>query len=197
MKVLSASDILFSRAHDQIEQALLDQEVAVEEVPESQFLPDAKDGDFLDPNVVKAAFAGVAAGGSGDALDGAAGANCAIPATTRSTASRSFTLALPSGVTLDPAATITATGTEIQVDVQNGGDTDESDIAVSVSGAASPARANQDDRLSGSPVGDDPAGSGAQVGRDRRPRRRRRNRLRRAAGREQQGHLLSDLLARP
>ena len=79
MKVLSASDILFARARDQIEQALLDQEVAVEEVPESQFLPNAKDGDFLDPNVVKAAFAGVASGGSGDALTGAAGADCVQP----------------------------------------------------------------------------------------------------------------------
>ena len=41
MKVFSASDILYARAQDQIEQALIDQDVVVDNgVPDSQFLPD-------------------------------------------------------------------------------------------------------------------------------------------------------------
>ena len=124
MKVLSASDILFARASDQIEQALLDQEVAVEEVPQSQFLPSAKDGNFLDAGVTKSAFAGVAAGGSGDALTGAAGADCVNPDGGLH------------GLSIDPAAAVTVVGDgEITVDVLNGGETDESDITVTVTGA--------------------------------------------------------------
>ena len=123
MKVLSASDILFARAHDQIEQALLDQEVAVEEVPESQFLPKAKDGDFLDPNFTKSTFAGAAGGSGGGALAGAAGANCENPDGGLH------------GLSIDPAAAVTVAGDgEITVDVLNGGDTEETGITVSVKG---------------------------------------------------------------
>ena len=64
MKVLSASDILYARAQDQIEQALTDNDVVVDEgVPDSQFLPD--EPDYLDPAVTAAALGGVATS-SGD-----------------------------------------------------------------------------------------------------------------------------------
>ena len=50
MKVLSASDILYARAQDQIEQVLAEQEITVDEgVPESQFLP--QDPNYLIPDV--------------------------------------------------------------------------------------------------------------------------------------------------
>ena len=53
MKVLSASDILYARARDQIEQALEDAEIVIPDgVPESQFIPDPGKGvpDYLDPD---------------------------------------------------------------------------------------------------------------------------------------------------
>ena len=137
MKVLSASDILYARARDQIEQALEDQEVVVEDgVPDSQFIPDPdKDFDFLDPDSVAAAFSSVATGTGGDALAGAAGANCDPGDNAVHGMAIVSTVGLPSGVALDPNTTVAATGdTEIQVDVQNGGDTEESGIDVTVSG---------------------------------------------------------------
>lgn len=133
MKVLSASDILFARAKDQIEQALADQEVTVEEgVPSSQFLPD--EPDYLDPKIVDAAVSTIAGGGGG----GTSGAAC--PGNDPGD-KKTHGLGLPEGgvsidgTPLDPSTTTTVTGgKEIQVDVQNQGETDESDITVEVSG---------------------------------------------------------------
>ena len=63
MKVFSASDILYARAQDQIEQALVDQDVVVDDgVPDSQFLPD--DPNYLDPAVTADALGGVSTGGT-------------------------------------------------------------------------------------------------------------------------------------
>ena len=68
MKVLSASDILYARAQDQIEQALIDNDVTVDEgVPDSQFLPD--DPNYLDPAVTAAALGGVSTSSGGTASD--------------------------------------------------------------------------------------------------------------------------------
>ena len=133
MKVLSASDILFARAKDQIEQELADQEITVEEgVPSSQFLPD--EPDYLDPKIVDAAVSTIAGGGGG----GTSGAAC--PGNDPGD-NKTHGLGLPEGgvsidgTPLDPSTTTTVTGgKEIQVDVQNQGDTDESDITVEVSG---------------------------------------------------------------
>ena len=68
MKVLSASDILYARAQDQIEQALVDNEVTVDEgVPDSQFLPD--EPNYLDPAVTADALGGVSTGSSSTVSD--------------------------------------------------------------------------------------------------------------------------------
>jgi hypothetical protein len=136
MKVLSASDILYARARDQIEQSLKDEEVVVEDgVPDSQFLPDPdKNFDFLNPDDVAAAFSSVGTG-SGDALAGAAGANCDPGDNGVHGMAIVSAIGLPSGVALDPNTTVAATGdTEIQVDVQNGGDSEETGVDVTVSG---------------------------------------------------------------
>lgn len=136
MKVLSASDILYARAADQIDQVLKDQDVLVADgVPASQFLPDKP--DYLDPTVVASAFA-AAAGSGGSGITGASGANCdagdnKVHGTQLVSASM-----LPSGVALVPGTTVTATGDDsIQVEVLNSGDTTEQNIAVTVSGDVS------------------------------------------------------------
>jgi hypothetical protein len=132
MKVLSASDILYARAQDEIEQALTDEGVVVEDgVPDSQFLPD--EPDYLDPTVTAGAFAGVA-DESGAGISGG-GANC-DPGDNKIHGLQLISAsALPSGVALDPAATVTASGDdEIDVEVLNGGDTEENNITVTVSG---------------------------------------------------------------
>jgi hypothetical protein len=132
MKVLSASDILYARAKDQIEQGLIDQTVTVADgVPDSQFLPD---DSYLDPSVVSSAFA-AAVGSGGSGIAGASGANCDSGDNKVHGTQLVSTTMLPSGVALDPATTVTATGDDtVSVEVLNSGDTTEQNVAVSVSG---------------------------------------------------------------
>ena len=130
MKVLSASDILFARARDQIEQALTDQEVTVEEgVPESQFLP--KEPNYLDPNEVSAALGGANIGGTGNTDDSA----CKNDGETHGLGLVGSTL-LPSGTALVDGGSVTAAQGDdtLSVDVQNQGTVEEADIEVTVSG---------------------------------------------------------------
>lgn len=131
MKVLSASDILFARAKDQIEQALEDEEVVVEEgVPSSQFLPDKP--DYLDPDVVDRAV-GVIAGAGGTSGGSACPGNDPGDEETHGLGITSALL-LPSETALEDGATATASGDgEIQIDVQNQGTAPEGDITVDVS----------------------------------------------------------------
>jgi hypothetical protein len=116
MKYFLASDVLYERAAGQINAELENQDVS-ERVPESIFLPDQR---WLDPLEVSSALALVSSG--------------------KKTTSGTHGLALyqttvqPGDVTLDPssAATVTSTGPpELEVQVQNQGDSEESDIGVS------------------------------------------------------------------
>ena len=102
MKVFSASDILYARAQDQIEQALIDQDVVVDEgVPDSQFLPD--NPDYLDPAVTAAALGGVSTdGGASDAACQDDGLSHGLGLIDGST------LLLPSGTALTNGGTFTA-----------------------------------------------------------------------------------------
>ncbi len=133
MRVLSASDILYARAKDQIEQGLIDQTVTVADgVPDSQFLPDKP--DFLDPSVVSSAFAS-AVGSGGSGIAGNTSANCDAGDNKIHGTQLVGATMLPSGVALDPAATVTATGDDtLSVEVLNSGDATEQGIAVTVSG---------------------------------------------------------------
>ncbi len=131
MKVLSASDILFARARDQIEQALVDQGVTIEEgVPESQFLPD--DPNYLEPSVTEAAVTGADVGGT------ASDTACKGDGETHGLGLVGSTL-LPSGTALVAGGSVTAPQGDdtISVDVQNQGTVEESGIDVSVSGDVS------------------------------------------------------------
>ncbi|HET6830377.1 MAG TPA: CARDB domain-containing protein [Solirubrobacterales bacterium] len=131
MKVLSASDILYARARDQIEQALADNDITVDEgVPDSKFLPD--EPDYLDPSVTAAAFGGVAGGGGTTASD----ASCKDDGETHGLGLvDGSTLLQPSGTALPNGGSVTAVAgdDEIEVAVQNQGTADESDITVDVS----------------------------------------------------------------
>lgn len=130
MKVLSASDILYARAQDQIEQALVDNEVTVDEgVPDSQFLPD--EPNYLDPAVTADALGGVSTGSSSTVSDTA----CKNDGETHGLGLvDGSTLLQPSGTALVNGGTATAVSgdNEIEVAVQNQGTADESNINVDV-----------------------------------------------------------------
>lgn len=130
MRVLLASDVLFSRAQFEIEQALAAQEIVVDEgVPDSQFLPDTP--NWLDVSTVEDALAGAGAGSSSLA-------NCDEDKVTGTHGlALSSTTAQPEGVVLQPdgvANTVTADGTEFEIAVENQGDSPESDINVTMDG---------------------------------------------------------------
>lgn len=133
MRVLSASDILYARAKDQIEQGLIDQGVSVADgVPDSQFLPEKP--DYLDPAIVSSGFA-AAVGSGGSGIAGDSGANCdSGDDKVHGTQLVSATMS-PSGVALVPGTTVTATGDDsVSVEVLNSGDATEQNIDVTVSG---------------------------------------------------------------
>lgn len=131
IRVLSASDILYARAKDQIEQALTDQEVVVDEgVPDSQFLPDSP--DYLDPAVTAEAISG-ATGGSGTASN----ADCEGDGKIHGLGLVDGAATLqPSGTALVSGGSVTAPPDDdsIDVSVQNQGDVEEGGIDVTVSG---------------------------------------------------------------
>jgi len=132
MKVLSASDILYARARDQIEQALEDAEIVIPDgVPESQFIPDAGKGvpDYLDPAVVEDAFTSAAGGSSGTTSN----ADCQGDGETHGLGLVGSTLQ-PSGTALAPGTAVTAPSGDdaIEVQVQNQGSADEAGVDVTV-----------------------------------------------------------------
>jgi len=131
IKVLSASDILYARAKDQIEQALDEQGIVIDEgVPNSQFLPD--EPNYLDPAVTADAIsgAGVSSGSTSDA-------DCQDDGQLHGLGLVEGGSTLqPSGTALIAGGSVTASPDDdsIDVQVQNQGDADESGIEVTVSG---------------------------------------------------------------
>ena len=134
MRVLSASDILYARGKDQIEQALTDHEVVVDEgVPDSQFLPDSP--DYLNQSVTSAAISG--ATGATGGIGAASGVDCEGDG-------KIHGLGLVDGATtLQPSITALVSGgsvtappddDSIDVSVQNQGEVEEGSIDVTVSG---------------------------------------------------------------
>ncbi len=116
MQYFLASDILYKQAQPQIDSALKDQGLN-EKAPDSVFLPST---DWLDPLKVSSALAMVS--GGKQATSGTHG--LALYQTT----------VKPGDVSLDPntAATISGSGPpEVDVQVQNQGDSEETDIGVS------------------------------------------------------------------
>jgi hypothetical protein len=129
MRVLLASDILFSRARFEIEQALANQDIVVDDgVPDSVFLP--KTPDFLDEATVSSALS----------ESGVSSADCDNPNPDELHGLElSSTTVQPAGVVLQPTDTGTenvvgADSAEFEIAVLNGGDFDENDIDVTIDG---------------------------------------------------------------
>ena len=121
MRYLLASDVLFARARGQIDPVLSDEGIEVDgkpaKVPESIFLPDDR---WLDPLEISTALALV---GGVEATSGTHG--LALLATT----------VKPGDVALSPDSPVSVSGNgpyEVDVQVQNQGDSDEADVIVSV-----------------------------------------------------------------
>ena len=118
MQYFLASDVLYKRAQAQIDSGLKDQGIG-EKAPDSTFLPDPE--RWLDPLQVSSALALVAGGGKA-ASSGTHG--LALYQTT----------VKPGNVSLDPNSPATISGSgppEVDVQVQNQGDSEETDVGVS------------------------------------------------------------------
>lgn len=117
MDAFFASDVLYSRGRTEATGVLAEQQISAE-IPESQFLPD--EPNYLDEAVVADAF-NVAAGGSS-----------APPGAVRGLGLGAVSI---NDVPLVPGADTTVTVTEgrpeLTVEVQNQGEAEESDVAVS------------------------------------------------------------------
>lgn len=126
MRAFLASDVLFARAHGDIDQVLADQGVSGE-IPESQFLPEPVDRwlDHLQLTTVLSTFAGDA--GAADGVHGLALLSTSIDKT-QLTADADTSVSLGK----DPP--------QITVEVQNQGDQEEKEVTVSysLSGGAAP-----------------------------------------------------------
>ncbi len=118
MKVLLASDVLYGRAQTLIDQGLKEEQIDTE-VPASVFVPAPP--NWLDPDVIADALGQVQDSASASATPGVHG--LALVGTTL----------LPNGIALESGteATAPADGAELQVEVQNQGESEESDLTVS------------------------------------------------------------------
>jgi hypothetical protein len=115
MRTFLASDVLYARAQDVIAQ-VLEQEGISESAPGSQFLPDSP--NWLDPGEVSAAFGQVA--GAEEEVSGVHGLGLIQ------------TTLLPTGAILEEGIPVTAAadGAELEVQVQNQGESEETDVPV-------------------------------------------------------------------
>jgi CARDB len=122
MEDFLASDVLYRQARDEINTVLEEEDIG-ETVPKSEFFPrddGAPDPEWLDPNSVSESLAGISGGGgAGGGLHGLGVATVLIGGTE---------------LLADSANTVPLEGTpEVEVQVENQGDSEESDIPVTVS----------------------------------------------------------------
>lgn len=134
MQQFLTSDVIYSqRAYAYMDAAVQDRDIEGVSIPASQFLPSL---EWLDPAQVDDVFS--RARGGGGTSDAAATPGTHGTGITGATAQPSGT-ALADGVSLKGAK-------QIEVDVQNQGENDESNVVVSyvISGAGSPIRQNKE-----------------------------------------------------
>jgi hypothetical protein len=112
MRMFLASDVLYERGRTQIVATLQAEEIDAT-VPESQFLPN--DPDYLDSTVVEAGLTGVSGGGNVSGVHGMGLISVSVGG-----------VALTQGA----EATISAAGAELSAEVQNQGESTESDVVV-------------------------------------------------------------------
>ncbi len=121
MKQLLASDVVYSRAQSEIDNALADQGIS-EQAPPSQFLPDPQT-KWLDVTTIAGILSGigVSGGGGGGSVSGVHGTGI-------STATLNGSTLTPNGTT----AVTSAPPNTLAIAVQNQGDSTEHNIQVSV-----------------------------------------------------------------
>jgi hypothetical protein len=138
MQVFLASDVLYRRARQQIEQSLESEEIVVEGgVPESEFLPTGNnDPDYLSQDEIADLLSGAGGGGGGGNGNGGGGPDCDPGDDLVHGLGLVSTTAQPAGVALtaDGSTTVPADGIEFEIAVQNQGEADESGIDVTLEG---------------------------------------------------------------
>ena len=121
MRTFLASDVLYAKAQEQIEEELTAQEIVVPEGENiaTKFLRD--EPNWLDPQVVA------------DALSGIEGSSTEATAPGVHGLGLSTVTLLPSGAAIEDGVPVTATadGAELEIDVENQGESEETDVAVS------------------------------------------------------------------
>jgi hypothetical protein len=125
MEDFLASDVLYRQARDEIN-AVLEEEDIEETVPKSEFFPRDDDGnpdpEWFDPNSVSESLAGISGGGGGGGGGGVRGLGL------------STVLIGDTEVPPDGTVTVPLEGRpEVEVQVENQGESEESDIPVTVS----------------------------------------------------------------
>ena len=119
MRTFVASDVLYARAVAQIEAVLQDEDIAIPqgEPIATQFLPN--EPNWLDPDV------------AADALGGVSGAGAATPGVHGLGLGAATLLPTGASITDGGSATAGAEGAELEVEVENQGESEESDVTVS------------------------------------------------------------------
>jgi hypothetical protein len=136
MQDFVASDVLYRRARAEIENVSADECPKCNDVPESQFLPDIS---WLDDATVAEALGQVS--GQTQATSGIHGLGLVTGGVTLQ----------PGDVTLTPDTTVTASASDaesLDVQVENQGDSEETDVAVSVEIGGSEAGTGTIDKIS-------------------------------------------------
>jgi hypothetical protein len=123
MRTLLASDVLYGKAQEQIEEELTAQEIAYDPEGEpisTQFLP--SEPNWLDVDEVSGALGGASSASDEEAAPGLHGLGLV----------EGGVLLQPAGAALADAVPVTAAadGAELEVQIENQGDNDESDVIV-------------------------------------------------------------------
>jgi hypothetical protein len=124
MRTFLASDVLYGKAQEQIEAELAEQEIAFDAETEpiaTQFLP--AEPNWLDPDEVSSALGGASSASDEDAAPGLHGLGLV----------EGGVILQPTGAALADGVPVTAAadGAELEVQVENQGDNDETDVVVS------------------------------------------------------------------
>jgi hypothetical protein len=160
MRTFLASDVLYTKGQEQIEEELTAQEIAYDPETEpiaTQFLP--ADPNWLDPDEVASALGGTASSSDEEASPGLHGLGL-----------DSATL-LPTGAALEPDVPVTATadGAELEVTVTNQGESEEdTTVTYEIDGGSSGEEALDgiaagETQTVNLPIEDAPAGETAQL----------------------------------
>jgi hypothetical protein len=119
MKELVASDVIYVRAKDQIDQALAAEGLQKDSPKPSVFV--LQPTQWLDPTVMEGVLGSAGTTGGGNACPSTKGTFCGVALVSTAIG----------GATLSTSAPVTVTGSAVDVSVQNQGNVDETNVQVS------------------------------------------------------------------